>query len=93
MNVSRNILVTASNARRSNKFNFSQNLVQRKRYKTWLILGKAFSENFYRRGALKFQDKLQEKLTEVKEPISKLKGKFWVRCILLSLYLSSGPPH
>ena len=93
MNVSKNTFVTASIARRRNKFNFSQDLVQRKRCKTWLILGNAFSENFCCCGALKFQDKLQEKLTEVKEPIKKLKGKFWVRFILLSLYLSSGPPH
>ena len=55
------------------------------------MLGNAFSGNFYRSDALKFQDKLQEKLTEVKEPITKLKGKFWVRFILLSLYL--GPPY
>ena len=93
MNVSRKIFVTASITRRSNKFNFSQDLVQRKRCKPWLILGNAFSENFYCCGALKFQDKLQEKLTKAKEPITKLKGKFWVRFILLSLYLSSGPPH
>ena len=93
MNVSRNIFVTASIARRSNKFNVSQDLVRRKRCKTWLILGNAFSGNFYRSSPLKFQHKLQEKLTEVKEPITKLKGKFWVRFILLSLYLSSGLPH
>ena len=93
MNVSRNIFVTASIARKSNKFNFSQDLVRRKPCKTWLILGNAFSENFYRRALLKFQEKLQEKLTEAKEPITKLKGKFWVRFILLSLYLSSGLPH
>ena len=96
MNVSRKMFVTVSIARRRNKFNFSQDFVRRKyglRCKTWLILGNAFSGNFYRSGALKFQDKLQEKLTEVKEPITKLKGKFWVRFILLSLYLSSGLPH
>ena len=57
------------------------------------ILGDAFSGNFYRSGALKFQDKLQEKLTEEKEPIAKLKGKFWARLILLSFYLSSRLPH
>ena len=56
-------------------------------------LGDAFLGNFYRSGVLKFQDKLQEKLTEEKEPIAKLKGKFWARLILLSFYLSSGLPH
>ena len=55
--------------------------------------GEAFLGNFYRSGALKFQDKLQEKLTEEKEPIAKLKGKFWARLILLSFYLSSRLPH
>ena len=89
MNVSRNIFVTTIIARRSNKFNFSQDLVRRKPCKTWLILGNAFSGNSYRRAPLKFQDKLQEKLTEAKEPITKLKGKFCVRFILnfISLFI------
>ena len=96
MNVSRKMFVTASIARKRSKFNFSQGLVQRKRCKTISgtgTLGDAFLGNFYRSGVLKFQDKLQEKLTEEKEPITKLKGEFWARLILLSFHLSSGLPH